>query len=103
MAALAKSKRIRSRHCTHILTLLEKGVTATTEKVMEDTKILLASLVRKQNVLEKCDGDILDQIDEVDEIGKEIEELSEFGDRAIEAITRLETYVDYMNRKVLES
>ena len=38
--------------------LMEKGVTATTEKVMEDTKILLATLVRKQSVLEKCDGDI---------------------------------------------
>ena len=103
MAALVKSKWIRSGHCTHVMKLMEKGVTATTEKMMEDTKILLATLVRKQNVLEKCDGDILDQIDEVDEIGKEIEESSEFGDRVIEAIIRLETYVDYMNRKVLES
>ena len=48
-------------------------------------------MVRKQNVLGKCDGDILDQIDEVDESGKEIEESSEFSDRVIEAITRLET------------
>ena len=55
MAALVKSKRIRSGHCTHVMKLMEKGVTATTEKVMEDTKILLATLVRKQNVLEKCD------------------------------------------------
>ena len=59
---------------------------------MEVTKILLATLVRKQNVLGKCDGHILDQMDEADEIGKEIEESSEFGDRVIEAITRLETY-----------
>ena len=81
-----------------------KGVTATTEeKRWKIPKFLLATLVRKQNDLEKCDGDILDQMDEVDEIGKEIEESSEFGDRAIEAITRLETYVNYMNQKVLES
>ena len=102
MDALVKWKWIHSGHCTHVMKLMEKGVTATTEKVMKDTKILLTTLVRKQNVLEKCDGDILDQIDEVDEIGKEIEESSEFVDSVIEAITRLEAYVDYMNRKVLE-
>ena len=104
MAALVNSKQIRSGHRTHIMKLMGKvkGVTATTEKAMEDTKILLATLVRKQNVFEKCDGDILNQIDEADEIGKEIEESSEFGDRVIEEITRLEIYVDYMNRKVNE-
>ena len=93
MTALVKSKQIRSGHRTHVMKLMEKvkRVTATTEKAMEDTNILLATLVRKQNVLEKCDGDILDQIDEADEIGKEIEESSEFGDRVIEAITRFET------------
>ena len=39
----ASDQRIRSGHCPHVMKLMEKGVTATTEKAMGDTKILLAT------------------------------------------------------------
>ena len=60
---------------------------------MEASKMLLASLIKKQNILEKCDEGILELLTDDDEIGKEIEETSKFDDRIIEAMTKLEGYV----------
>ena len=91
-----KLKQIRNGHRTHAIKLMDKME----ERIkgsnpLEGTKIQLATLMKKQNVLEKCDEGILGLLTESDDITEEIGESSAFADRIIEAITRLEVSVEY--------
>ena len=97
MAELLKLKQIRSGHRTHTNKLVERAVNSPPEgkNAYDDTKILLATLIKKQQILEKCDGDILEKLENEADIGKEIEETSTYTERVIEARRKLELNVIY--------
>ena len=85
----------------HANKLIEKALhdPPSGEKVYDGTKILFATLSKKQDVLEKCNGDILELLTDEQEIIKEIEEATEFTDKMIEAKTKLELTIQHIERK----
>ena len=104
MAGLAKLKQIRNGHRTHVIKLIDKVKDSTKgDEPVKATKILLNSLIKKQKVLEKCDESILELLTEDGDVEKEIEDSSVFADRIIEATTKLELSLDYIQRKDSES
>ena len=104
MAELGKLKKIRGGHRTHANKLIEKATKDPPkgQTMLEDTQILLATVIKKLEVLEKCDTDILEKMAEDDDIGKEIEESLGYADRLIEARTKLELNIEYVKEKIAE-
>ena len=100
-ADLTKLKQVRNRHRTHAIKLFDKSK-KDSQIQLQDVKILLSSLIKKQQILERCDENILELLTEEVTINEEIENSSVFADRMIEATTRLEITVDYINRKMAE-
>ena len=101
VADLTKLKQVRNGHRTHAIKLIDK-IKKDSQMQLQDVKILLSSLIKKQQILEKCDENILELLSGEATINKEIENSSEFVDRMIEATTRLELTIDYINRKMAE-
>ena len=104
MAELVKLKKIRGGHRTPATKLIEKAVNnpSTGQITLEDTQILLATITKKVEILEKCDSDILEKMAEGDDFGTEIEDSSGYMDRLIEAKTKLELTIGYINEKLAE-
>ena len=104
MAGIQKLKQILNRQRTHVIKLIDKVKDSTKEdEPVKATKILLNSLIKKKKVLEKCDESILELLTEDGDVEKEIEDSSVFADRIIEATTKLELSLDYIQRKDSES
>ena len=73
-----------------------------TSQVLQDTRMLLSSLIKKQGILEKCDENILAVLSDEADIEEEIENSTSFADRMIEATTTLELNIEHINRKMAE-
>ena len=67
MAELVKANKIRGGHRTRATKLIEKAVNnpLTGQITLEDTQILLATITKKVEILEKCDSDILAKMAEM--------------------------------------
>ena len=52
---LTKLKQIRNIHRTHAIKLMDKSAR---DSLLQDVNILLPSLIKKQQILEKCDENI---------------------------------------------
>ena len=101
MADILRLKQIRSGHRTHAKKLMDKAVKEA-PKSYDEAKVLLATLAKKQEVLEKCDGDVMQKLESEEEILDEIEGTSNFSDQLIEAKTKLELITKYLENKALE-
>ncbi len=101
MAELLKLKQIRNGHRTHAKKLIAQCSGKMTQ--LQDMKTLLASLEKKQTLLEKVDADILTVLTDEGDIAEEIDNSSEFMDRMIAAKTSVELTTDHFTRKSLES
>ena len=72
-------------------------------KDIEEIKVTLAALTRKQTVLEKCDSDVLELLTEGNDIAAEVAESSDYADMLTECITKLQLKVEHFDRKAAES
>ena len=96
MADLGKLKQVRNGHRLHALSLLKKADDLPKgDKALEQMKILLATLKKKAEVLEKCDAEILDALTTDAEIADEIENSMDHNDKMVTAITKVEIAVQY--------
>ena len=107
MAALQRLKQVRSGHHLHADKLIEKALLKVNNppkgpKTYDETQVLLASLKKKVEVIEKCDNDILDLLTEDDDISKEIMESSAYTDKTVEAVTKCELSLKHYEQKVKE-
>ena len=90
MAELLKFKQVRAGHRLHTSKLIEKSkVSLKGNTALEDASKQLASLEKKQEILEKCDRDVMSKLTDENEIANEIEESSTYADNVFEAMTRL--------------
>ena len=99
-AELLKAKQIRSGHKTHAKKLMDKSLQV---QQIEEIKVTLAALTRKQAVLEKCDSDILELLSDGDQIAAEVAESSDYADTLTECITKLQLKVEHFDKKAAES
>ena len=86
-ADLTKLNQIPKCHRTHTVKLMDKSK-KDSQMPLQDVKILLSSLIRKQQILEKCNENILKLLTEEAAITKDIENLLDFA--------------NYINRKMAE-
>ena len=98
-ANVAKLTQVRAGHRAHMTRLIEKVNQGSKDMKYDDMKVLLATMKKKYDVLEKCDADMLDLLTDPIEIGEEIERSSELMDTIIEAMTKMELGIDYYEKK----
>ena len=91
---LLKLKQIRNGHRTHATKLMGKA-----SKDLQEKMVIQSSLVKKQEILEKYDNDILMLITDEAEVAAEIENTSEFTDKIISATTKLQLEIEEINKK----
>ena len=101
MAELLKFKQVRAGHRLHTSKLIEKSkVSLKGNTALEDASKQLASLEKKQEILEKCDRDVMSKLTDEIEIANEIEESCTYADNVIEAMTRLGLTIEYVKEKM---
>ena len=72
--ATQELKKVRDGHRTQAKKVMNKSLTDTPIPSLQELKVNLASLLKKQETLEKYDVDILQLLTEEDEVEKEVDE-----------------------------
>ena len=100
MATVGKLKQIRNGHRLHADKLIKKSDELPKgEKAVEETTILLTTLMKKMEILEKCDADVMEQLTDEVEITEEIENTTEHNDKMFSAIAKTELALKYFAEK----
>ena len=99
MAELLKLKQVRNGHRTHAKKLMDKSLTETPIPSLQELKVSFASLLKKQETLEKYDVEILQLVMEDEEVEKEVDESRIYAGRIIEAKTKVESLIDIYVKK----
>ena len=101
MMALQRLKQVRSGHHHHADKLIDKAVNNPPKgtNMCDETEVLLASLKKKVDIIEKCDAEILELTTEAADIAKEIEDSSAYSDKLTEAMTKLELTLKHFEKK----
>ena len=73
---------------------MDKSLTETPIPSLQELKVNFASLLKKQETLEKYDVEILQLVTDEEEVEKEVDESCIYADRIIEAKTKVESSID---------
>ena len=98
MTEVQKLKQIRAGHKLHVSNMMGKCKTEN----LEEAKILLATMKRKQTMLEGLDNQIMEHLTVEADIMKEIKDTSEFHEGLMGATTKLEMSIEWITEKMSE-
>ena len=101
MMDLQRAKKVRDGHRVHADKLINKAVKDPPKgtNMCDETEVLLATLKKKVDVIEKCDAEILDLTTEENDVAAEIENSSAYSDKITEAVTKLELTLKHFDKK----